>query len=52
MNHVTTRIMSDKERLDYIAKHPVKEGVKMRKGYRQKFPYEKAVAARWGNKEK
>lgn len=42
--------MTEEERLAYIKKHPIKEGRKFRKGYRQKFPYEKAIEARWGKK--
>jgi hypothetical protein len=45
-------IMPPEELEAYKKKYPVKEGVKKRKGYRQKWPHEKAVAARWGNKDK
>jgi hypothetical protein len=45
--------MSEEERLAYIEKHPIKKPLKqLRTGYRQKYPHEKAVAARWGKKEK
>jgi hypothetical protein len=45
--------MSEEERLAYIEKHPIKKPLeKLRKGYRQKYPHEKAVEARWGKKEK
>jgi hypothetical protein len=50
---VITTYMSEEERLAYIEKNPIKKPLKeLRRGYRQKWPHEKAVEARWGNKEK
>jgi hypothetical protein len=52
LGKVTTLYMSEKERLAYIEKHPIKKPLKeLRRGYRQEWRHEKGLEVRWGKKE-